>query len=462
MEFYTNLKTLTQEQKSKLIAEIPGWKYNLFYQAHPHLAIVKFFKENPDGSFTVPNGLLELIGLSKKEYPPQEFIAKMHEILKLIQPFELYDFQKEAIIDAFYTQVHLIQAATGSGKSVIIGLLAKLFIQMGLKGLILVPNVLLVQQFSDDLDSYNLNLNPTLIGGSHKYKGTLNSLTISTWQSMIRNTELCEQFDFLIIDETHTAKAHDVYEIALKCTNAKFKIGLTGTVPKVKHDFLKVTSVFGLPKTYISPRNLIDRGLGTQIKIKRIKLNYLDKPVFNDYAKALKFVIEHPKRNAMIVNLVKSLNGNTVILTSRNQQAFTLFRKLMPCETTEKSYKDLVLQNTHKIYFINGSIEGQTREKIRKILETETNAILVSNYSIMSTGVNIRNLHNLILAGPLKSFITITQSLGRLIRTHESKTEVTVYDLYDNFGFFTKQAKDRLKDCYEPQNYEVLDFCENL
>lgn len=447
------MRLLTQEK--------PGARYNLFYQAHPHLAIERFYKPLQDGSYEIATGLLEVLGLTKKPDMPEDFVSKMRIILKDIEPFPLYDFQIQAITDALFYKNLFIRAATGSGKSAIIAMLVKLLSQEGLKGLILVPNISLVNQFGADLKTYNIGVDFKLIGGSYKDKSLHEVLTISTWQSQYKDKSQLSQIDYFIIDEAHQAKAHEIFEIAKASTNAKYKIGLTGTIPQNHYDFLKICSVFGIPKSYVSPRQLIDAGLGTNIKVNILSCQHEDYN-FNDYQKALSHIIKCNERNFLIAKLAKNLKGNTIILSTRNEHIYRLFRILMPCETTEKSYKDFALQNAHNIFFINGSIPGEQREIIRNALEVKKNAILVSNYSVLSTGINIRNLHNLIFAAPLKSYILITQSLGRLIRTHENKEIVNVYDICDNIGFFIKQKRDRIKDCYAPQGYKIRESVVDL
>lgn len=461
MNFYTLLPQLSAEHRKMLTVEKPNTKYNLFYQAHPHLRIEQFFKDTTQG-VQIAAGLLEILGYTQKEPISNDHYSGICEIIKRIEPFKLYDFQYAAIVDALAYPRHMIRAATGSGKSAIIAVLTKLFDMQELRGLILVPNVSLVNQFGADLDAYGLGVKYKLIGGSNKDKTFDAPLIVSTWQSLYKNKSLVKDIDYLIIDEAHQAKAKEIFDIAKECQSAKHIIGLTGTIPQCPYDFLKVASVFGIPKSYVSPKELIEKGLGTKIKIFIHNLLYKENVNFNDYSLALNSLIKNKERNAYITTLAKSLKGNTVILTSRNEHAYRLFHSLMPAQTDEKSYKDLALQNAHNVFFINGNIPGEQREQIRAILEKRDNAILVSNYSVLSTGVNIRNLHNLIFASPMKSYILITQSLGRLIRTHKSKSEVQVHDLCDDIGFFRAQKRERIANCYKPQNYEIIEDSTNL
>ena len=81
-----------------------------------------------------------------------------------------------------------------------------------------------------------------------------------------------------------------------------------------------------------------------------------------------------------------------------------------------------------------GGTDSETREKIRGIVETERDSIVVASFGVFSTGINIRNLHNIIFASPYKSRIRNLQSIGRGLRTHESKAGAKLYDIADNFN----------------------------
>jgi type I site-specific restriction endonuclease len=130
--------------------------------------------------------------------------------------------------------------------------------------------------------------------------------------------------------------------------------------------------------------------------------------------------------------------------------------------------KSFDFQKQYGVYFLNGEDDAKTRELTRKILESHEDAILVANFALLSTGVNIRKLHNLTLASPLKSHTTITQSLGRGMRKHSTKEVFTVYDLVDNFGIrkssgiFFKQYQHRKNTSYNPEEFPVHEVNYNL
>lgn len=104
--------------------------------------------------------------------------------------------------------------------------------------------------------------------------------------------------------------------------------------------------------------------------------------------------------------------------------------------------------------------------KIKKI--KKSGSILIAPYQVMSTGINIKNLHTLIFASPLKAFTTISQSLGRLMRKHKDKKESVVIDIVDNFGvrrnggIFYSQYRHRLSSSYIPEEFTVKEFVKKL
>ena len=91
------------------------------------------------------------------------------------------------------------------------------------------------------------------------------------------------------------------------------------------------------------------------------------------------------------------------------------------------------------------------------------NAIIVASYGTFSTGINIKNLHNVVFASPSKSRIRNLQSIGRVLRTSESKTEAILYDIADDTTFKSKKnytlnhLVERIRIYNEEKfNYEII------
>jgi superfamily II DNA or RNA helicase len=98
-------------------------------------------------------------------------------------------------------------------------------------------------------------------------------------------------------------------------------------------------------------------------------------------------------------------------------------------EILRKKYTD------RKVFMIYGGTDVDQREKIRKIVDRQKNAILVASYGTCSTGINIKNIHNIIFASPSKSVIRVLQSIGRGLRRTEDKNNVKLYDISDDLRY---------------------------
>ena len=72
------------------------------------------------------------------------------------------------------------------------------------------------------------------------------------------------------------------------------------------------------------------------------------------------------------------------------------------------------------------------KEQIREITEREVNSIIVASYGTFSTGINIKNLHNIVFASPSKSRIRNLQSIGRVLRKGTNKAKAILYDISDD------------------------------
>ena len=394
--------------------------------------------------------------ISKTKIPEQEYLD-----------FEISD------PNGLYIQNGIIHH--NSGKSLGISLILEFFRRKGLKGILVVPNINLLTQFRSDIESYGLKelLDEVQLLGNGNESDFKTTVTITTWQSMIDHIKEVQP-DFIICDEVHKESGDVVSSILKESMNTKIKLGFTGTLPEDPIAKMTLLGLFGEPYTVITAKELIQRGLATPVKIKSVFLNYSKPEItmfreLKDYQKQLKYIKDHEKRLEIILKIalgMRQKDKNTLILyqhTEHGKQIYSeIFKKLFPGE--ELTEKDLTgknafeFQKDHNLFFMNGEVKGHIREKQRNLLEEVHGSILVANYSVMSTGVNLRNLHFLILASPLKAFTTISQSLGRLMRKHPSKTEAIIFDIVDNLGkncIFMKQYKHRVEASYIPEEFEI-------
>ena len=357
-------------------------------------------------------------------------VVEAEEFIKTLNlPHEVRDYQLKSFIHAIRNKRILLLSPTASGKSLILYLIVR-YLQASnhKKGLLIVPTTSLVEQMFSDFKSYGYDSDKYCHRQySGKEKHTNSFLTITTWQSIYKNpAEYFEQFDFVLGDEAHQFKAKSLTTILTGCSNSKYRIGTTGTLDGTQTHRLVLEGLFGPVYKATSTSELIDKGQLADFKIKCLILKYPD-PICKlardwDYNQEIEYIVTNKARNDFIRNLVLSLKGNSLILF----------------QFVEKHGKDLYSnikqfsKNRH-VFFVFGGTDVEVRESIRAITEKEKDAIIVASYGTFSTGVNIRNLHNIIFASPSKSRIRNLQSIGRGLRIGDNKDAAELFDIADDF-----------------------------
>ena len=364
------------------------------------------------------------------EYHAKKFITEL-DVHARGEPITVEKHQITAYVHAMQKRRALLISPTASGKSLIIYLLFRqLWQYQNLKGLIIVPTTSLVEQLFSDFGDYN---NGSMEEHIHriyqgKEKDTNKPLTISTWQSLFKMPpEYFEQFDYVIGDEAHNFKAQSLTTILTNCTKAKYRIGLTGTLDGTKTHKLVLEGLFGPVRKVITTNELITQQLVSQFEIKCLVLKHSDEIAkelkSKTYAEEIQYLILNESRNKFIKNLAVSLGTNTLVLYQMVDKHGKILYDMI--RNTERI-------GDRKVFFVHGGVDASDREEIRRIMEIEKDAIVVASFGTFSTGINIRNLHNIIFAMPTKSSIRTLQSIGRGLRQSEGKEIATLYDIADD------------------------------
>lgn len=351
------------------------------------------------------------------------------------ESIQIRDYQSAAVREALERQRVLLLSPTGSGKSLILYSIARWHQQFDRKQLIIVPTTSLVEQLYSDFADYasatdwKVSENCTRIY-SGKEKVNDIPIVISTWQSIYKlPKKFFEAFDVVYGDEAHLFKAKSLTTILHKCINAPHKIGTTGTLDGTKTHKLVLEGLFGVVHKATTTKKLMDRQELADLKITVLTLNYSDEEKkatkkFN-YQEEIDWIVTHEKRNKFIRNLTFDQKGNTLLLFQYVEKHGRVLYEML----SERIADD------RKLFFVHGAVEAKDREQIRAITEKESNAIIVASYGTFSTGINIRNLHNIIFASPSKSRIRNLQSIGRGLRTTEGKTTCKLFDIGDNLSW---------------------------
>lgn len=377
------------------------------------------------------------IDYENEDYDEEFSLAEAKEFVELIRPKHApRDYQLDAFVHAIRTRRALLLSPTASGKSLIIYFLTRFLEHRGLKrGLIIVPTVSLVEQLTSDFKDYSETNGWNVSDKVHKiYQGQEKSsdkfLTISTWQSIYQlPKKYFIDYDFVIGDEAHLFKAKSLIDIMTGLSNARYRIGTTGTLDGTKTHRLVLEGLFGSVRKVITTKELMDAKHLAEFQIKCLLLRHSESICQASknftYQQEIEYLVLNDARNRFISNLAVSLEGNTLVLFQYVDKHGRILHKLI----SDKLGVD------RKVFFVSGKTDVDIREEIRKIVEQETQAIIVASFGTFSTGINIRNLHNIIFASPSKSRIRNLQSIGRVLRKSETKDSATLFDIADDMRY---------------------------
>ena len=287
----------------------------------------------------------------------------------------------------------------------------------------MVPTTSLVEQMFKDFQDYGWNAEDYchLIYGGRERTNQY-PVVITTWQSIYKLPRtFYEEFDVVIGDEAHQFKSKSLVGIMTKMDNTKYRFGFTGTLDGTQTHKWILEGLFGPSYKVTQTKELIDKGHLSKLQIKILILKH-NPQIFENFEDEVQFIIGHPKRNNFIKNLALDLKGNTLILFSRVESHGQPLYELINSS----------VKNDRKVFYVHGGVDAEERELVREITERERNAIIVASYGTFSTGINIKNLHNVIFASPSKSRIRNLQSIGRVLRKGDNKTQAVLYDIADD------------------------------
>ena len=382
-----------------------------------------------------------------EEYVTPEGTAAFIRALRI--PFKIRDYQLKGIYSAIKFRRKLLLSPTGSGKSLIIYALVRWHLLNKREILIIVPTVSLVEQLYKDFIEYGWNVREVhrISAGEEKYVD--NRVVISTWQSIYKEPrQFFERFNVVIGDEAHLYKAKSLTGILTKCYDAKYKIGLTGTLDGLESHQLVLEGLFGKCDRVTNTADLMKKGHLTPLKVRILLLQHGWVP-FDYYQQEMEYLCIHTKRSNFICNLALDLEGNTLILYNYIEKHGEPLWELL----NSKVNKD------RKVFFIHGGVDAVEREEARKICETQKDAIILASYGTFSTGINIRNLHNVIFASPSKSRVRNLQSIGRVLRKGENKAQAVLYDIADDcsknsqYNYTLRHLAERMK-IYDEESFD--------
>lgn len=384
--------------------------------------------------------------------------------------------QVEAVNALIEGQGGISIAATGAGKSYVIGALLNLLGEhMKFRCLVIVPTTDLVVQTAAEIEVFGNSVGV--------YHGTEKNLAeqhlVSTWQSLQNNPQIISMFQAVIVDEAHGAKSNVLKSMLMEyACRAVFIAGVTGTLPKHEAELKQVNYVLGYPVAVIEGRELIDLGWLAKLSLDTIMLVEEDfkelweqykasnpeeaanltyktfkSTYFPDFTSERTWIKTNKLRNIFLAHIIEQKtkqNGNSFVLVNGVDFGKKL-AKLIP-----------------NAIFIDGSDHTTVRKQIYELFQTNDNMIVIATFNLASTGLNIKRIFNLFMLDAGKSFIRVIQSIGRGLRKAADKNKVHVYDIASDLKYSKKHMAERKKYYkeqrypYKEQKIEYRDFVQDV
>lgn len=388
-----------------------------------------------------------------------------------LHEFEMRDYQRNAVEALFMKGFGrgLIEIPTAGGKSYILANYIWNIIKnvdRNLKFMILVPNVQLVEQFFKDLLDYGYDRRDLakFEGGMSKKDKKENDVNtakiiIANRQYVFKNEKALPPVDVLICDEVHSMLAKSSQELVLK-NKARFKVGCSGTIPTDKYQRNQLVGMFG---KIVYKENITDlQGEGFISKLKITTLSVCDKQVeanrdllfhidstkkyvaddpdgcdikFDDAVKAEHeyFAKWYKDLYTPVLEYVSRLDGNTLVLFDKIDIGTGIYEHYV------ESFPG------RKVFYNDGSTKVDIREEVRTGFERSDGNVLFANVQIMSTGLNLKRLHNVVFAFGSKSATRVIQSIGRVLRLYSDKDYAHLVDTVFNMKYSSRHYRERLR-----------------
>jgi type I restriction enzyme R subunit len=260
-----------------------------------------------------------------------------------------------------------------------------------------------------------------------------------------------DYFDFIIIDECHRGGANDEgnWRAILEYFAPAVQLGLTAT-PKRK-DNVDTYKYFGEAVYTYSLKEGINDGYLTPFKVKRIKTT-LDDYIYTSDDQIIEGEVEEGRRytepdfNKIIEIKAREEKRVQIYLNDANQSE----KAIIFCATQEHAaaVRDLVNQfkkSKETDYCVRVTAnDGEMGEKFLRQFQDNEQLLptILTTSQKLSTGVDARNIRNIVLMRPVNSMIEFKQIVGRGTRLFDGKDYFTIYDFVDAYQHFSDPEWD--------------------
>lgn len=320
-------------------------------------------------------------------------------------------------------------------------------------------NLYMNLQTSDDVKDY-------FEGVQKRYKKLLYSLNKEAYEKYYDAIDLLNNTRAVVCDEAHRAGAESYWKVFHYLTNARVKVGLTGTLDKTKKiSMAHIRGLFGKDLVKVTNKQMIERGVSAR---PHIRLVPIDEPTDLEpriqATMMAKGYSQLPTADLLSYQIAYDLGvvhneyRNRVVAELAYKASSKLDKQAVLIMVTSIEHGELIGEQLDKLgaeyQFLQGKDDSATREKaIDDIVSGKLKIVIATK--IFEAGIDIPNLKVLILCDALKSYISVIQKIGRVLRVMPDKRDVFIFDIVDRTqNLLFKHAQDRVR-YYKDEGFEV-------
>ena len=352
----------------------------------------------------------------------------------------LYEYQEEAVARMLENHYGILQSPAGSGKTQMGIALA---CELGVKTLWLTHTKDLLTQSKARAEQY---VDSSQLGTITEGKVNIGTtMTFATIQTMCKLDleQYRDEWDCIIVDECHrvsgTPTSVTQFSKVLNSLCARHKYGLSATVHR-SDGLIKATYamlgevVWTVPDEAVKSRvmtvNILPVATGVGLDP-----GFLNTDGTVNYAKLITYLTVHEGRNSLILDdLRENREHHNLILSDRVDHLKFLYSQLPPALKRQAAVIDGKMTTK--------ALKAE-REQAIEDMRTGAKRYLFATYSLCKEGLDIPRLDRLYMATPVKDYAVVVQSIGRIARTHEDKSQPLVYDYVDGIKSTLKAYKQR-------------------
>lgn len=300
-----------------------------------------------------------------------------------------------------------------------------------------------------------------------KYKKMLYKLNEKGYKKYYESVDFLDTVRAVICDEAHYAGAISYWNVFQYLNNARMRIGMTGTLDKSKKIHMaRIKSLMGNPIINVTNKQMIDRGVSAKPHIKMVPITqptdldaqvgaYMKKNGMTTGGTAGDLmayqvtyslgVIHNQYRNHLIAEIAVQ-----VAKRLKNQAVLIIVNSIEHGDNISKELDNIGAEYA----FIQGKDDTDTRNVVLNKVRSGKLKILIGT-KILDAGIDVDSFKCLVACSAGKSYISILQRIGRILRVRNDKKDVIVFDLYDRTSrILYKHAKERVK-YYMDQGFDV-------